>query len=137
MVNAAMGVPVLHTINAFIGRILIGKDCALREDFLFNDSEQCLLCDIPRSTSKNTSSLALCNSNHWRLYLVTAHRASLTTFAFASHVRLIHFHAVPLQLHIFRKQRANLTDQAPRGFVRHSDFALNLLCRDAAACGSH
>src|SRR5205085_9930809 len=48
-----------------------------------------------------------------------------------------HLHAVSLQLQILREKCANLLKHAPRCFIRHACFPLDLLCGDSAACRRH
>lgn len=76
---------------------------------------------------------ALNHANNWSFVIAPA-----ISSAMAAMKHLIHLHRRTLQLQtLIGQQSPNLAKHAPRCFVGDASLALNLLCGDSAASGTH
>jgi hypothetical protein len=101
-------------------------------------------CQIKQLSSASFSSglrydltLAFHNSSN-ASFIRHSPPASFTDPTPSADVGFIHLHRRTLQLQIpVGHQRTNLLEHAPRGFVGHRSFALDLFCGDSATGGTH
>src|ERR1700675_1813238 len=135
----AKGLPVFvaEKRNASVARKFIGVDHTFRHNVLLDNAGQCWLSNVWNSLCHNLS-VALNDCDDWNLFLVSAHRTTAPVLPYAANVGFVYLNRWSLQLHIaLRKQRANLPEHAPCGFVGDTCLTLYLLRRDSAAGRTH
>lgn len=126
-------VDVAVFFQSIIRNVIVGENGAARKDIFLRQSVKGFTLRVVSYASDHAAralrSAALDHSDDG--YLMALERwpsLSALSPSLSAVVHLIHLHRRALQLHIaLRKQRANLPENAPRGFVGNASLALNLL----------
>ena len=126
-----------HHGDSLIAFQFVGVDDAAGFHMLPHKSEHGGPGDV-RHDPRNDLSATFDESNDGSLFPVSAHRAASPVLPHAAIIGFVHLDRRTLQFQIaVRHEHANLFEHAPRGFVSHSGFPLNLFCGDTAASGPH
>jgi len=137
MLNPTVPVSRAHVAHSVVHVPLIGEHGRFRHDVFLDNRKQGRTLNVLSCESLDPA-LTLRDAEDRSFGL---HLPSASLLADTSEVGLIHLHArtaFPAKRPgIIGQHRANLFEHAPRGFICHSGFALNLLGRNSAARRSH
>src|SRR5271157_4099387 len=138
--DAPMPISVDVVSEVVINRVVVSEHHTFGQDVFLDNAHDGVLLNVLRGVCADAA-LALDNSDNGRLFLVTTGGATTIPALASTDVGFVNLDSgatLPAQRTVIVAQhRANLSEHAPRRFIGHACFPLNLLCRNAASSRGH